>query len=43
MAEERPFIAGQRPWERASLVGCGTPEIASDPVTEIVVAPSAVR
>ena len=38
MAEETPFNADQRPWERADLVACGTPEISYDPATEIVVA-----
>lgn len=38
MAEEIPFNAAQRTWERADLIVCGTPEIAFDPVTEIVVA-----
>ena len=39
MAEEIPFNAGQRTWERADVVVCGTPEIAWDPATEVVVAP----
>ena len=39
MAEELPFLAGQRPWERADLIACGTPRIPCDPVTELVVAP----
>jgi hypothetical protein len=39
MAEETPFNAAQRTWERADLIVCGTPEIACDPVAEIVVAP----
>jgi RimJ/RimL family protein N-acetyltransferase len=39
MAEEEPFLAGQRPWERADLVVCGTPELFYDPGTEVVVAP----
>jgi hypothetical protein len=38
MAEEIPFNTAQRTWERADLIVCGTPEIAFDPVTEIVVA-----
>jgi hypothetical protein len=38
MAEEVPFNTAQRTWERADLIVCGTPEIAFDPVTEIVVA-----
>jgi hypothetical protein len=39
MAEEIPFNAAQRTWERADVIVCGTPEIPFDPVTEIVVAP----
>jgi hypothetical protein len=39
MAEEEPFLAGQRPWERADLVVAGTPQISFDPITELVVAP----
>jgi hypothetical protein len=38
MAEEVPFLAGQRPWERADLITCGTPEIPYDPGQELVVA-----
>jgi hypothetical protein len=41
MAEEIPFNALQRTWERADIIVCGTPEIPCDPVTEIVVAPPA--
>jgi hypothetical protein len=39
MAEEIPFLADERPWERASLIACGTPQIPYDPAAEIVVAP----
>jgi hypothetical protein len=39
MAEEIPFLADQRPWERADLIACGTPQISADPATELVVAP----
>jgi RimJ/RimL family protein N-acetyltransferase len=39
MAEEVPFLADQRPWERADLVVCGTPRTAFDPATELLVAP----
>jgi hypothetical protein len=39
MAEEMPFNAAHRTWERADLVVCGTPEHPCDPVTEIVAAP----
>jgi hypothetical protein len=38
MAEEIPFVARERPWERADLIICGTPEISFDPATELVVA-----
>jgi hypothetical protein len=38
MAEEVPFNAAQRTWERADVIVCGTPEIPCDPVTEVVVA-----
>lgn len=43
MAEEVPFNTDQRTWERADLIVCGTPEIAFDPATEIVVAASQSR
>lgn len=39
MAEEIPFLASQRSWERASLIACGTPQILFDPATELVIAP----
>jgi len=39
MAEEMPFNAAQRTWERADVIVCGTPEIPYDPSTEIVIAP----
>lgn len=38
MAEEIPFNALQRTWERADIIVCGTQEIPFDPVTEFVVA-----
>jgi hypothetical protein len=38
MAEEMPFVADQRPWERANIVICGTPEIPLDPGTQLAVA-----
>jgi hypothetical protein len=28
-AEERPFLAADRPWDRADLVVCGTPELTA--------------
>ena len=39
MAEEVPFLAGQRPWEHASLIACGTPQIPFAHATQLVVAP----
>ena len=42
MAEEIPFNTAQRPWERADIIVCGTPEIPYDLSTEIVIAPSPV-
>jgi hypothetical protein len=39
MAEEIPFNADQRTWERADIVVCGTPEIPCDTEREIVVGP----
>jgi hypothetical protein len=38
MAEEDPFVADQRPWERADAIVAGTPDVAFDPVTEVVAA-----
>jgi hypothetical protein len=43
MAEEIPFLAGQRPWEHADLIACGTPRITNDPGTDLVVAPPLAR
>jgi hypothetical protein len=39
MEEEEPFLAQQRPWERADLLVAGTPPIPFDPSAEVVVAP----
>ena len=39
MAEEIPFNAAQRTWERADVVVCGTPQIPYDPSAEVVLAP----
>lgn len=38
MAEEIPFNAAERTWERADIIVCGTPDIPYDPSTEIVIA-----
>jgi len=43
MAEEIPFQADQRPWERADFIVCGTPQIPFDPATELVIAPPVTR
>jgi hypothetical protein len=40
MAEEFPFIADQRPWERAFVVVAGTPDLPHDPAAEVVLAPA---
>jgi hypothetical protein len=39
MAEEVPFQAAQRPWERATVIVCGTPDLPHNPESEAVVAP----
>jgi hypothetical protein len=43
MAEENPFQASQRPWERADLILCGTPQIPFDRATELVIASPIAR
>jgi hypothetical protein len=38
--EEQPFLANDRPWERADLVVCGTPNLVDvdfDPQDEVLV------
>jgi len=39
MTEEIPFLAADRPWERATIVVAGTTDITHDPIGEVVVAP----
>jgi hypothetical protein len=39
MSEELPFLAADRPWERAIVIVSGTPQLDHDPVNEVVVAP----
>ncbi|WP_324534061.1 hypothetical protein [Actinotalea sp.] len=34
---ESPFLASERPWERADVVVCGTPALPHDPLLEVVV------
>jgi hypothetical protein len=38
MAQELPFLARQRSWERAAVIVAGTPELPHNPATEAVVA-----
>ncbi len=38
MAEEIPFVAEQRTWERADVVVNGTSDLPHDPATQVVVA-----
>jgi hypothetical protein len=38
-AEELPFLAADRPWERARVIVAGTPHIDHDPIREVVIAP----
>ena len=38
MAEELPFLAAQRPWERATVVVDGTPRLSHDRATHMVLA-----
>ena len=37
-AEEAPFLAADRPWERADVVVAGRPEVRCDPARELIVA-----
>jgi hypothetical protein len=37
-AEEAPFLAADRPWERADVIVAGRPEVPYDPATELIVA-----
>jgi hypothetical protein len=39
MVEELPFLAADRPWERADIVIGGSDQVEHDPVTEVVLAP----
>ena len=43
MGEELPFVAARRHWEHADLIVAGTPVLAYDPRTEIVVADGPIR
>lgn len=39
MAEELPFLAADRPWERADLVAGSSTQLPHDPRTEVLLAP----
>ncbi len=44
MAQELPFLAGQRPWERAAVFVAVTPECPHDSAAEVLTtAPCATR
>ena len=38
MAEELPFMAQERPWERAAFIVAGTPLLPHDPASQVVIA-----
>jgi hypothetical protein len=38
MTEEIPFLAADRPWERATIIVSGTPDLTYDPIAEVVIA-----
>ena len=38
MTEELPFLAADRPWERATIIVAGTPDVAYDSIGEVVIA-----
>jgi hypothetical protein len=38
MTEEIPFLAADRPWERATIIVAGTADVAYDPIGEVVIA-----
>lgn len=40
MAEELPFLAADKPWERADVIVGGSDQIEHDPEVEVVVAPA---
>jgi len=42
-AQEVPFLADHRPWERADVCVAGTPVLPHDPATEVVLAPAPRR
>jgi hypothetical protein len=39
MAEEDPFVAGERTWQRADMLVAGTPQIRLHPASDVAVAP----
>lgn len=38
MSEELPFLAEDRPWERATKVVAGSPKLRYDETTEVLMA-----
>ena len=42
-AKEIPFLAAQRPWERADVVVCGTPDRPHHPGSEVLLGPGIGR
>jgi hypothetical protein len=43
MAEEGPFVAAQRAWERAFVTVCGSPTLPHDRRTDVVIGPAVSR
>jgi hypothetical protein len=43
MSEEIPFLAADRPWERATIIVAGTPDVTYDLIGEVVIAPPLLR
>jgi len=38
MSEQIPFLAADRPWERATIIVAGTADVTYDPIAEVVIA-----
>jgi len=38
MSEQIPFLAADRPWERATIIVAGTADVTYDPLAEVVIA-----
>ena len=39
MSEEIPFLAEDRPWERAAVIAAGSSDLEHDPSTQVVLSP----